>query len=236
MSTTARTRRTTASSRTESAERSEPVCFSGGADDGGDPGAASRGRAGNSLPSTSWPARPRSWTSSAASSAYQTGGIPGTCPTWRPRAWRRCCAGRGDAPMSEHRSERQRARSGAVGRGAGAREGAAPGLAARWSSWSCSPSSRCWPRYVLISTITNAGYGEQLTYRAEFSDVAGLVEGDEVRIAGVRVGQIIGIGLAEETDRPSPRSSSRSAPTSRCPPTWRRSSGTATSSASATSR
>jgi virulence factor Mce-like protein len=57
--------------------------------------------------------------------------------------------------------------------------------------------------YVLISTITNAGYGEQLTYRAEFSDVAGLVEGDEVRIAGVRVGQITGIGLAEETDRPS---------------------------------
>ncbi len=57
--------------------------------------------------------------------------------------------------------------------------------------------------YVLVSTITNAGYGEQLTYRAEFSDVAGLVEGDEVRIAGVRVGQITGIGLAEETDRPS---------------------------------
>jgi phospholipid/cholesterol/gamma-HCH transport system substrate-binding protein len=56
--------------------------------------------------------------------------------------------------------------------------------------------------YVLISTITNAGYGEQVAYRAEFSDVAGLVEGDEVRIAGVRVGQVTGIGLAEGTDRP----------------------------------
>ncbi|SDE32528.1 phospholipid/cholesterol/gamma-HCH transport system substrate-binding protein [Blastococcus fimeti] len=57
--------------------------------------------------------------------------------------------------------------------------------------------------YVLISTITNAGYGEQVSYRAEFSDVAGLVEGDEVRIAGVRVGQVKGIGLAEgATDRP----------------------------------
>jgi virulence factor Mce-like protein len=56
--------------------------------------------------------------------------------------------------------------------------------------------------YVLVSTITNAGYGEQLVYRAQFSDVAGLVEGDEVRIAGVRVGQIVGIGLADETDRP----------------------------------
>jgi phospholipid/cholesterol/gamma-HCH transport system substrate-binding protein len=56
--------------------------------------------------------------------------------------------------------------------------------------------------YVLLSTITNAGYGEQIAYRAQFSDVAGLVEGDEVRISGVRVGQVIGIGLAEETDRP----------------------------------
>lgn len=57
--------------------------------------------------------------------------------------------------------------------------------------------------YVLVSTITNAGYGEQLTYRAEFADVAGLVEGDEVRIAGVRVGQVTGIGLGERTDRPT---------------------------------
>jgi virulence factor Mce-like protein len=56
--------------------------------------------------------------------------------------------------------------------------------------------------YVLVTTITNAGYGEQLTYKAEFTDVAGLVEGDEVRIAGVRVGQVVGIGLAESTDRP----------------------------------
>lgn len=56
--------------------------------------------------------------------------------------------------------------------------------------------------YVLLSTITNAGYGEQIAYRAEFSDVAGLVEGDEVRIAGVRVGQVTGIGLGEGTDQP----------------------------------
>ncbi len=56
--------------------------------------------------------------------------------------------------------------------------------------------------YVLVSTITNAGYGEQITYRAQFTDVAGLVEGDEVRIAGVRVGQVAGIGLADQTDRP----------------------------------
>jgi virulence factor Mce-like protein len=53
--------------------------------------------------------------------------------------------------------------------------------------------------YVLVTTITNAGYGDQVVYRAHFTDVAGLVEGDEVRIAGVRVGQITGIGLAEES-------------------------------------
>ena len=57
--------------------------------------------------------------------------------------------------------------------------------------------------YVLVSTISNAGYGEQVSYRAEFTDVAGLVEGDEIRIAGVRVGQVTGIGLASDrTDRP----------------------------------
>ena len=57
--------------------------------------------------------------------------------------------------------------------------------------------------YVLISTITNAGYGEQTVYRAQFTDVAGLVEGDEIRIAGVRVGQVVSIGLVpDQTDRP----------------------------------
>jgi phospholipid/cholesterol/gamma-HCH transport system substrate-binding protein len=57
--------------------------------------------------------------------------------------------------------------------------------------------------YVLISTITNAGYGKQAGYRALFTDVAGLVAGDEVRIAGVRVGQVTGIGLSDKQDRPT---------------------------------
>ncbi len=60
--------------------------------------------------------------------------------------------------------------------------------------------------YVLVTTITNAGYGDQLTYRAEFTDVAGLVAGAAARIAGVRVGQVTGIGLADpatgKDDRP----------------------------------
>ena len=56
--------------------------------------------------------------------------------------------------------------------------------------------------YVLISTITNAGYGKQIDYTAQFTDVAGLVQGDEVRIAGVRVGQVTGISLAPQKDQP----------------------------------
>ncbi len=55
--------------------------------------------------------------------------------------------------------------------------------------------------YVLIATITNSGYGKQNTYRALFSDVTGLVKGDEVRIAGVRVGQVESIALAS-ADKP----------------------------------
>ncbi|MBB3678051.1 MCE family protein [Modestobacter versicolor] len=52
--------------------------------------------------------------------------------------------------------------------------------------------------YVLIATITNAGYGDQTAYRAQFTDVAGLVTGDEVRIAGVRVGQVTEIRIARD--------------------------------------
>jgi phospholipid/cholesterol/gamma-HCH transport system substrate-binding protein len=56
--------------------------------------------------------------------------------------------------------------------------------------------------YVLITTITNAGYGATNTYKAQFTDVTGLVTGDEVRIAGVRVGQVTGIALAPGRQKP----------------------------------
>jgi virulence factor Mce-like protein len=56
--------------------------------------------------------------------------------------------------------------------------------------------------YVLITTITNAGYGATNGYTAQFTDTSGLVEGDEVRIAGVRVGQVTGIGLTPAKERP----------------------------------
>jgi virulence factor Mce-like protein len=56
--------------------------------------------------------------------------------------------------------------------------------------------------YVLLTTITNAGYGDTKTYHAYFTDAAGLVDGDEVRIAGVRVGQVTGIGLSPQKAKP----------------------------------
>jgi phospholipid/cholesterol/gamma-HCH transport system substrate-binding protein len=46
---------------------------------------------------------------------------------------------------------------------------------------------------VLGLTIANAGIGDTTGYRAEFTDVTGLNPGDDIRIAGVRVGQVTGI-------------------------------------------
>ena len=48
---------------------------------------------------------------------------------------------------------------------------------------------------VLALTITNARFGDTRTYSAEFTDVAGLLENDDVRVAGVRVGQVEKITL-----------------------------------------
>lgn len=44
--------------------------------------------------------------------------------------------------------------------------------------------------YVLVATITNSSAGQTVTYRAQFSDATGLLRGDDVRVAGVRVGSI----------------------------------------------
>jgi phospholipid/cholesterol/gamma-HCH transport system substrate-binding protein len=49
--------------------------------------------------------------------------------------------------------------------------------------------------YVLAATISNSSYGAAKTYKAAFTDVSGLEIGDDVRIAGVRVGTIQGIAL-----------------------------------------
>jgi len=49
---------------------------------------------------------------------------------------------------------------------------------------------------MLAQTLGAFDFGAGTSYRARFTDVAGLVVGDDVRIAGVRVGRVDGIGLA----------------------------------------
>jgi phospholipid/cholesterol/gamma-HCH transport system substrate-binding protein len=52
---------------------------------------------------------------------------------------------------------------------------------------------------TLAATIANVQLGEKATYRAVFEDVAGVAPGQEVRIAGVRVGEITDVAV--HTDR-----------------------------------
>ena len=49
--------------------------------------------------------------------------------------------------------------------------------------------------YVLAVTISNQSFGSTHSYKADFTDVTGLNEGDDVRIAGVRVGSIESIKI-----------------------------------------
>ncbi|SOD72374.1 phospholipid/cholesterol/gamma-HCH transport system substrate-binding protein [Jatrophihabitans sp. GAS493] len=51
--------------------------------------------------------------------------------------------------------------------------------------------------YVLAATISNASYGSVNKYSADFTDVTGLNLNDDVRIAGVRVGSIVGIKVVK---------------------------------------
>jgi phospholipid/cholesterol/gamma-HCH transport system substrate-binding protein len=52
--------------------------------------------------------------------------------------------------------------------------------------------------YVLAATISNSAYGSSTTYHAKFSDVTGLELGDDVRIAGVRVGTVDDIAIKRD--------------------------------------
>jgi phospholipid/cholesterol/gamma-HCH transport system substrate-binding protein len=86
---------------------------------------------------------------------------------------------------------------------------------------------------VLVVTIGNLDFGTTREYRAVFTDATGVVKGDDIRIAGVKVGTVKKVEIADRTralvtfsvqDRP--RCRRRPGPTS----------ATATWSASATSR
>ncbi|MGC0334999.1 MCE family protein [Streptomyces sp. SLBN-8D4] len=52
---------------------------------------------------------------------------------------------------------------------------------------------------VLAATIVNVSFTPEHTYRAVFSDVTGLEKGDDIRVAGVRVGEVEGIRIKDRT-------------------------------------
>ncbi|WP_405666867.1 MCE family protein [Streptomyces sp. NBC_01166] len=51
---------------------------------------------------------------------------------------------------------------------------------------------------VLGLSIANTGVGDTVSYKARFTDATGLVVGDSVRIAGVKVGQVESIQVADK--------------------------------------
>jgi phospholipid/cholesterol/gamma-HCH transport system substrate-binding protein len=50
---------------------------------------------------------------------------------------------------------------------------------------------------ILLNTMFNQVGGDTRSYRARFADVAGLRVGDDVRVAGVRVGRVQGIDIVQ---------------------------------------
>ncbi|MDP2773437.1 MAG: MlaD family protein, partial [Nocardioides sp.] len=50
---------------------------------------------------------------------------------------------------------------------------------------------------VLAVTIGNLSFGATREYRAEFVDATGVVQGDDVRVAGVKVGSVKGIEIID---------------------------------------
>jgi len=53
--------------------------------------------------------------------------------------------------------------------------------------------------YVLASTIGSVNTGDVKSYKADFTDVTGLLQGDDVRIAGVKVGNVQAIHIKNRT-------------------------------------
>jgi phospholipid/cholesterol/gamma-HCH transport system substrate-binding protein len=52
---------------------------------------------------------------------------------------------------------------------------------------------------VLVATIGNISFSGKTEYRAEFVDATGVVKGDDVRIAGVKVGTVNGVEIVDRT-------------------------------------
>ena len=54
---------------------------------------------------------------------------------------------------------------------------------------------------LLAATIGNLRFGGTTSYQALFTDATGLLKGDDVRIAGVRVGEVDGVAVARKGNR-----------------------------------
>ena len=52
---------------------------------------------------------------------------------------------------------------------------------------------------VLVVTIGNLGFGSSREYRAEFTDATGVNKGDDIRVAGVRVGTVGDVEIIDRT-------------------------------------
>jgi phospholipid/cholesterol/gamma-HCH transport system substrate-binding protein len=52
---------------------------------------------------------------------------------------------------------------------------------------------------VLVATIGNLSFGGNHTYKAVFADATGLNKGDEIRVAGVKVGTVKGVEISDRT-------------------------------------
>lgn len=52
---------------------------------------------------------------------------------------------------------------------------------------------------LLVITIGNISFNDKLEYKAVFSDATGVVKGDDVRIAGVKVGSVSDVEIHEQT-------------------------------------
>ena len=52
---------------------------------------------------------------------------------------------------------------------------------------------------LLVITIGNVSFGGKKTYKAVFSEATGVVKGDDIRIAGVKVGSVKGVEIFKDT-------------------------------------
>ena len=52
--------------------------------------------------------------------------------------------------------------------------------------------------YLLVNTMLHGLSGDTVHYKAEFTDVSGLRSGDDIRVAGVRVGRVQSVRITDE--------------------------------------